>query len=111
MKIIDLFEKAINGKDGTQINATLMTAYCNSKEYGLAELNFDEVIWQDDIDSIVNTCRRAGIHTFTISSPTGCLLDVLYELQNRGCNVDGMERITMWYGQAKVIKAAIKIKI
>lgn len=108
---IKLLEKAIKDGDAGEINPTLMTAYSNSKEQGLDEIDFDTVIWQEDIEPIINTCRAEGIQTFTISASMGCLLDVLGEMQARGCRIEGMKKVVRKYLSIRSEKTAIIIRV
>ncbi len=101
MKTIKVFEDAIanqvpNLKDAG-INATMFWAYRNSLKAGADELNFDEVIWDYDIDYIVNTCRAEGIERITISSTFSSLAVVVWELTKRGCAVEGMKLVPTAY--------------
>ncbi len=101
MKTIKVFEDAIanqvpNLKDAG-INATMFWAYRNSLRAGADELNFDEVIWDYDIDYIVNTCRAEGIKRITISSTFSSLAVVVWELTKRGCAVEGMKLVPTAY--------------
>lgn len=47
---------------------TLGQAYLYSKEAGNDLPNFAEVIWDDDIETILADCRKLGVKEFTISS-------------------------------------------
>lgn len=74
-----------------QANATMLQAYERSQYLGKELLDFDNVIWDDDIQTIADTCRKLGIKQFTISARLGNLTDVLAEFQKLGVSV---QRIT-----------------
>ena len=48
-------------------NMTILNAYENSKKAGNARLDFNDVIWDEDIKAIADTLRKSGIKEFTIS--------------------------------------------
>ena len=72
MKEIRTFEAAIEQSatslEELGINATLFWAYRTSKETGNELIDFNEVIWDYDIEEIAQTLRANGITEFTISS-------------------------------------------
>lgn len=45
------------------------------KEAGNDLPNFAEVIWDDDIETILADCRKLGVREFTISSTFSSLLE------------------------------------
>lgn len=75
------------------INSTFGAAYFYSLEAGNDLINFDEVIWDRDIDEILENCRRFGIEGFTISSTFSSLITTIAELQKRGCKLEGLIEI------------------
>ena len=72
MKEIRTFEEAIeqNARSLKElgINGTLFWAYRTSKETGNELIDFNEVIWDYDIEEIAQTLRANDITEFTISS-------------------------------------------
>ena len=101
MKEIRTFEEAIeqNARSLKElgINGTLFWAYRTSKETGNELIDFNEVIWDYDIDPILENCRRFGIEAFTISSTFSSLILTIAELQKRGCKLDGLVEINSRY--------------
>lgn len=65
MKEIRTFEAAIEQNatslEELNINATLFWAYRTSKETGNELIDFNEVIWDYDIEEIAQTLRANGI--------------------------------------------------
>ena len=96
IKKIEILDKA--RENGTRyseigINSTFGAAYFYSLEAGNDLINFDEVIWDRDIDEILENCRRFGIEGFTISSTFSSLITTIAELQKRGCKLEDLIEI------------------
>lgn len=115
MKEIKIFEDAIkndcpNLKEAG-INRTMFWAYRETREEANNELlNFSEIIWDYDIEEIVNCCRENGITEFTISSNFSSLIDTLAEFEKYGCKMNGLTKVNARYvdvftGERKVIPA------
>ncbi len=97
MKTIQAYEEAIeNGtKDlsGAGINRRMYLAYRHSKKAGAADLNFDDLLWDTDVDHIVQTCRRECIERITISSSFSDVMGVLWAFLQKGCTIEGMKNV------------------
>lgn len=96
MKEIEILEEAAT--KGTRyseinVNSTFGAAYFYSKEAGNDLINFAEVIWDYDIDEILENCRRFEITEFTISSTFSSLIITLAEFEKRGCKLQGLVEI------------------
>ena len=96
MKRIEDLDKA--AEVGTKycdinVNPTFGAAYFYSQEAGNDLINFGEVIWDYDIDEILENCRRFGITEFTISSTFSSLIVTIAELQKKGCKLEGLIEI------------------
>ena len=100
MKRIEILDKAaeigMKHKD-INVNPTFSQAYFYSLEAGNDLINFGEVIWDYDIDPILENCRRFGIKEFTISSTFSSLILTIAELQKKGCKLDGLVEINSRY--------------
>ena len=96
MKRIEILDKAaetgMKHKD-INVNPTFSQAYFYSLEAGNDLINFGEVIWDYDIDEILENCRRFGIESFTISSTFSSLIITIAEFQKRGCKLEGLIEI------------------
>lgn len=79
------------------INATLFSAYKSSKNRELDEIDFNDVIWNYDVEDIVKELREAGCETFTISSTFSSLLETIWEFEQLGCRMDGLTQIEQEY--------------
>ena len=96
MKEIEILEEAAT--KGTRyleinVNSTFGAAYFYSKEAGNDLINFAEVIWDYDIDKILENCKRFEIAEFTISSTFSSLIITIAELEKRGCKLEGLVEI------------------
>lgn len=78
-------------------NSTFGAAYLDSIEAENDLPNFGRVIWEDDIDEILEDCRKTGITEFTISSAFSGLLTTIAEFQKRGCTMQGLVEINSSY--------------
>ena len=97
MKEIKQYEDAIARQAASLkdegINRTMFWAYRHSKRAGTDDLNFDDIIWDTDIDYIVNTCRAEGIERITVSSTFSSLTEVIWGMMAIGCTVEGMKLV------------------
>lgn len=116
MKNIDIFEKTIQDGSDLQergINATLYWAYRNSKDAGNDLINFDEVIWDNDVHPICDTLKENEITEFTISSPFSSLIATLAQFDEQGFKMDGIVRVKSrhanWFTGERELIPAIKM--
>ena len=117
MRTIEMFEKVTgSGKSLEElgINSTMYWAYRNSKEAGCDTLNFDDVIWEKDIEAIVTACKEYGIERITISSSFSGLLETLAKFEELGGKVDGLTKVTSKYTdfvtREKRVEPAVVVK-
>ena len=101
MKKIDLFERAIAEQAGSLkdwgINSTTFWAYRKSIDAGNDLIDFSEVIWDDDIDAIVQTFTDSGITEFTISSTFSGLIPTLAAFDKHGFKMAGITEVNASY--------------
>lgn len=101
MKKIDLFERAIAEQAGSLkdwgINGTAFWAYRKSIDAGNDLIDFSEVIWDDDIDAIVQTFTDSGITAFTISSTFSGLIPTLAAFDKHGFKMAGITEVNASY--------------
>ena len=98
--VIREYEEILSGDrnyDKTIDNWTILKAYEGNKVAGNARLDFNEVIWDEDIKAIADTLRKAGIREFTISVHQGNLIDVLTAFQELGIFIHGMVKVNTRY--------------
>ena len=92
MQKIKVFEEAKNNKD-SNVNYKVYWAYENAKEAGNELLDFNDVIWEQDIPEIIEACRENNITTFTISSTFSSLITTLAEFERLGCQMSGLVKV------------------
>lgn len=87
------------------VNATFGKAYQHTKEAGNDLLNFDDVIWDYDVEGIVNNCREFGVKEFTISAPFSNVLEMLAKFEDEGCKLQGLTKVKDRYTEGESIPA------
>ena len=101
MKKIDLFERAIAEQAANLkeygINGTAFWAYRKSIEAGNNHIDFSEVIWDEDIDAIVQTFADNGITEFTISSTFSSLISTLAAFDKHSFKMAGITEVNANY--------------
>lgn len=93
MKKIELLDNAENtGKSLKEqgINPCFYRAYKESQKANAESLNFHEGIRQNDIQIIVDECKKFGITEFTVSDRATCGFEGLMEFTNAGCKIIGI---------------------
>ena len=75
------------------INHTFGKAYSHSMEAGNELIDFDDVIWDEDIEEIIENCKRYGITEFTVSSGFSRIIETLDKFAEHGCKVDGLIKV------------------
>jgi len=118
MKEIKVFEEAKSSGatfKESGINSTMYWAYERSKEAENDTIDFSEVIWDYDIEPIIESCRAFGITYITISSTFSGLIVTLAEFEKLGCKVDGLTKVksrnTDWETEEKHTLPAILVRI
>lgn len=119
MKRIEYFEMAKDsGKsfEELNINPTVYWAYkMTIEETGNNTIDFNDVIWDKDIEPIVNACREYGISYITISSHFSGLLETLSKFQKLGCQIGSITevkaRYTNFMTKEKAVIPAIIVKM
>jgi len=111
MKKIALFERAIEEKAASLadygINPTLFWAYRNSILAENETIDFDEVIWERDIEAIAKTLKDNGIEEFTISSTFSGLISTLAEFEKHGFSMAGLTEVNAKYTEFGSDKRAV----
>ena len=101
MKRIERFEQAIENKvkdlRAEGINPTLFWAYRTLEETGNDKIDFNEIIWDYEIEEIANCLKENGIVEFTISSTFSSLIETLAEFQKYGFQMAGLTEVNARY--------------
>ena len=94
MKDIQLFEEAIENEirdlEAIGISPTVFWAYRTSKKVGNDLIDLHDVIWDNDVAGIVESCKKNGIREFTISCTFSGLIAVLANLEALGFKIGGL---------------------
>jgi len=117
MKTIEALEAA-RGKEITfeelGVHRTFYWAYINSCEAETEILDFNDVIWEQDIPEIVDNCHRFEINRFTISCGMSSMAETIWGFEKNGCCLIGMTqvntRFTDWEGK-RGMKPAFEIRV
>lgn len=95
-------------------NRTFYWAYRNSHEAETEILDFEDVIWEQDIPEIVENLRRFEIDRFTISCGMSSMAETIWAFEKNGCCLVGMTevntRFTDWEGK-RGRKPAFEIRV
>jgi len=78
-------------KSGT--NYTVYKAYHKSKEVEKDLIDFNDIIWPDDVEAIVNTLKVNGIKEFTISCRFCDMINWIVDFKKLDCTVEGTTKI------------------
>ena len=114
---IEAIENAKPGMRWEEIGChwTLGQAYLYSKEVGNDLPNFAEVIWDYDIEAILEDCRKLGVKEFTISSTFSSLIETIAKFEELGCTLDGIvkvkERYTHFRSDDRTLIPAFKMTV
>ena len=118
MKTIDKIEKIKNMNvllEDVGINGTFYWAYIKTQETTNENLDFEDVIWESDVEGIIKNCKEFGLKEITISSRFASLIDILAEFEKQGAKLIGLTKVTTRFyacgtNQPEIINA-LKIEI
>ena len=118
MKTIDKIEKVKNMNvllEDVGINRTFYWAYIKTQETTNENLDFEDVIWESDVEGIIKNCKEFGLKEITISSRFASLIDILAEFEKQGAKLIGLTKGTTrfyaWGTNQPEIINALKIEI
>ena len=97
MKTIDKIEKVKNMNvllEDVGINRTFYWAYIRTQETTNNILDFNDVIWESDVEGIIKNCKEFGLKEITISSRFSSLIDILAEFEKQGIKLIGLTKVT-----------------
>jgi hypothetical protein len=96
MKNIQIFDDAADTGltlDELGFNGTLYWAYMRSKDAENEYIDFNEVIWDKDIEPIIDFCKTMGVDHITISSTFSSLTTTVWQMTELGCTIEGMTQV------------------
>lgn len=70
-------------------------------------INFDDVIWDNDVEEIIKHCKEFKIKTITISSNFSGVINTLGMFTDNGCKLKGMKKVFSQYTDSKTGKNKI----
>ena len=97
MKTIDKIEKVKNMNvllEDVGINRTFYWAYIKTQETTNENLDFEDVIWESDVEGIIKNCKEFGLKEITISSRFSSLIGILAEFEKQGAKLIGLTKVT-----------------
>ena len=101
MKRIEALDQALNEQvrnlNDLGINPTLMKAYRTSLKVGNDHINFEEVIWDREIEPITSFLKANGISEITISSTFSSLISTLVLFEHNDFQLGGITEVTAGY--------------
>ena len=101
MKKVELFERAITEQAGSLedygINGTVFGVYRKSIDAGNDHIDFNDALWEQDIEAIVATFESNGITEFTISSTFSGLVPILAAFDKQGFKMAGITEVNANY--------------
>ena len=68
-------------------------AYSHAKDAGNELPNFEEVLWDRDVEEIVEDCRKFGVKEFTISCGASGWIGLLSLFEEKGVRIVGTVKI------------------
>ena len=100
MLYIEKFENVVadwKELEKSSINRTTYLAYCKSKASEQELIDFNDVIWVEDVEAIVTILKENSIKAFTMSCKFCDLIDRLAAFEKLGCKVKGTTEIqSLW---------------
>ena len=76
------------------------------------ELNFDEFVWEHEAHDFIDTLRKAGVETFTVTNQSTALMENMHWFAAEGCTLVGLceiESTDLWDRDAK--KMAVRFAL
>jgi len=115
MKIIEKFEQAkkqnVTLKDAG-INHTFYWAYRSALNTGNDLIDLNDVVWDKDIQPIINHCSEFGISEITMSSNYSGAIQTLGLFEDKGCKIVGLTKVKSQYadfhtGEYEIVNAVV----
>lgn len=75
------------------LNHATYWAYNNSLEAENETLDFEDVIWEQDIEETIAFCKDNGFKEITISSTFSSMITVLAKFEELGCKMAGLTKV------------------
>lgn len=89
----NLIENIKAGKNVPHGAAEIARTYYSSNKRGFSCITWDDVMWEDDVENIVETLRAAGVNELYITNQASNMLDVYLMLDELGLKLRGVVRL------------------
>lgn len=96
MKIIEKLEQAKKQNSNLKdigINHTFYWAYRIALETGNDLIDLNDVVWDEDIEAIINHCKEFSINKITMSSNFSGAIQTLGLFEDKGCKIIGLKKV------------------
>lgn len=87
LKIEEIKNKNVKLED-VGVNRSFYWAYIRTQKTINESINFNDVIWENDIKEIVANCKEFNIDYITISNRQAGIENILALFENEGCKVE-----------------------
>ena len=80
----------------------IMRDYEVSRDNGNEILNFDDIIWDSDVEALIECMKENGIKDFTYSSKATNAIETLWLFKQAGCTIGDLVEINLreaFYGE------------
>lgn len=71
----------------------LYSKYADAQMLGNAYIEWDDIIWDKDVENFVETLRKYGIGKFVFTSTWSGAVETAWKLQQNGCKLEGLVEI------------------
>ena len=68
-------------------------SYRDAMELGNDSIDFNEVIWDNEVEGLIESLRRFGIEKFTFSSTWSSAVKTAWLFKENGCTLEGLVKI------------------
>ena len=76
---------------------TIWTMYEKARDNQNMYIDFNEVIWDNEVPSIIKTLRDNGIEKFTFSSTWSSAVKTAWLFKENGCTLEGLTEVNEGY--------------
>jgi len=78
------------------IACTIWRAYEKSRDNENKILDFDDIIWDKDVEALVTCMKENGIKAFTYSCRARDAIETLWLFKEAGCTIGEMVEVNLW---------------
>lgn len=71
-------------------------AYKKSRDNENEILDFDDIIWDRDVEALTACMKKNGIKAFTYSCPATDAIETLWLFKEAGCTIGEMVEVNLW---------------